>query len=124
MIRRAGRHQGDAEPLEVVVASELHREVARETVRTLDQDRAHAVAGDGRQHDIGTPPFSAPDRTEPRAVGDRVGTAHGVVVVPADDIIAVGLGVALDGVPLAPLAVLVGADVGGRRGAHVAVCWQ
>jgi hypothetical protein len=33
MIRCAGRHQGDAEPLEVVAARELHREVVRERSR-------------------------------------------------------------------------------------------
>jgi hypothetical protein len=40
MIRRARRHEGDADPLEVVVAGEPHGEVAREAVGAFDQDRA------------------------------------------------------------------------------------
>ena len=64
-VGRRRRHQLDAELLQVVVASQLHREVAGEPVRALYEDGTHAIAGDAGKHGL-----------ESSTLRHRVCTAH------------------------------------------------
>src|SRR5215831_586322 len=48
--RCGGGDERDAEGLEVIVADQLDGEVAGEAVGALDQDHAHAIAGDVVEH--------------------------------------------------------------------------
>jgi hypothetical protein len=82
------------------VPGELHRQVAGEAVRALDDDAPNAVGGDAIEHGL-----------EPGAIYYRVGTGDGGVVVLGDQLVAVGLGECHDGGPLPVVAVLVGPDV-------------
>ena len=55
VVKKSGarrRHQLDAELLEIVVAGELHREVAGEPVRALYEDGTHAIAGNAGKHGL------------------------------------------------------------------------
>src|SRR5258707_737359 len=91
-----GRDQIDAARLEEPMAGFLHKDVAREAARRLDQDDAHAIARDALQH---------PAKAFPLV--HRVGAAHGRVIELGDDLEPRRLGVGLDRRPLPLLAVLV-----------------
>ena len=78
----------------------LGHQLASEATGILDDDGTHAVALDPIQKG-----------REPRACLDRVGTGHRRIIELFDDSEPGALGEALDGVALAFLAVLVGADV-------------
>ncbi len=68
-IRRRRRDHGDAELAQAVMAGELHSQVTGESVRALDNDGSHPIAGDSVQH-----------RNEALALGYRVGAGHRGVV--------------------------------------------
>src|SRR5262249_17268897 len=91
-----------------VVPGELHTEVSRKPVGALDQDDAHAVAGNPIEHGL-----------EARSLGHRVGSAHRRVVELADEAVAVRLGERRDGRALPLVAVLVTPDVCSRRGPQI-----
>ena len=50
--RARRRHKLDAQLLQVVVAGELYRQVAGETVWALNEDGPDTVAGDAGQHGL------------------------------------------------------------------------
>jgi hypothetical protein len=76
---------------------------AREPAGILDDDRPHAVALN-----------SIKKRRKARSCLDGVRTGDGCIIELRDDFQPGLFGEALDGMALAFLAVLVGADVGGR----------
>jgi hypothetical protein len=82
----------------------LGNQIAGEAARILDQDDADAVILDAVEQGA---------EAGPRL--DRIGTGYCRIVEPSDQFEAGMLGEALDRDPLPLLAVLVGADVGGRR---------
>ena len=81
------------------MAGELHCQVAGESIRAFHNDRADAIAGDTVQHSH-----------EARALRNDVCASHGLIVEPVNDDHAGRLGIALDCLSLARLAVLVGSD--------------
>jgi hypothetical protein len=84
------------------VPRDLHTEVARKPVGALDQNDAHAVAGDLVEHGAKAQPL-----------GHRVGAAHRRVVELVNDAITTHLGKQRDRRALPLVAVLVGSNVRG-----------
>jgi hypothetical protein len=102
-----GSDKVDASFAQLGVADLLHHEIASETARRLDNDRPHTVTLDPLKHG-----------GEAGAHIDGISTAHGRVVELIDQLVPRPLGECLDCRPLALVAVLVGPDVGGRRGSE------
>jgi hypothetical protein len=78
----------------------LHHEVAGEAAGGLDDDGASAVAG-----------YVGQEFSEARAGVEMISAAHGSVVELTNQLDASPLGERFDGLTLALVAVLVGADV-------------
>jgi hypothetical protein len=76
-------------PFQVVVPGQLHGQVTSKTIGALDQDAAHAVAGDPVEHGLEAP-----------TVGDGVGGRHRSIVEPGNDDVAVRLGECRNGCTL------------------------
>jgi hypothetical protein len=66
-----------AEPLQMIMAGQLHRQITGEAVRALYDDRPHAIAGDAVQHG-----------SKARALRNRIRAPHSLVVEPFDDLVA------------------------------------
>src|SRR5262245_47557754 len=101
-------HQLDAERLQLGKPNLLHHQIASKPIGRLDDDGPRAIAGKMGKHG-----------REARSGLDVVGTADRGIVELADELETGALGERLDSRALALIAVLVGADIGGRRGADI-----
>jgi hypothetical protein len=99
-VRAVGSNEADAALAQPGVANLLHHEVARESVGGFDDDRPDAIGLDALEH-----------QGEAWPGLDRIGAAYSRIVELVHKLVTAVPREGLDGLALAFVAVLVGADV-------------